>query len=66
MVDLVLVLVGQFRHTEEVFVPVLVLLDSAGMWFLDQERLFRSFAAVGWLMSMSCLNWCWLLRELCD
>lgn len=65
MAVLALVLVGQFRRKEEVFVPVLVLLDNAGMWFLDQERLFQSSVAV-WLMSMSFLNWCWLLRALCD
>lgn len=66
MVVLVLVLVGLFRHTEVVFVPVLVLLDSVGMWFRDRERLFQSFAAAVWLMSMWFRHWCWLLLELCD
>lgn len=47
----VLELVGQFRRKVAVFVHDLVLLDSC-MWFLDQERLFQSFADVVWLKSM--------------
>lgn len=66
MVDLVVVLVDQFLHTEDVSVPVRALLDSEDIWFLDLEPLSQSFVVAVWWMTTWCQSWWWLLRALCD